>query len=556
MKLVKYGFLLLTGCLPSLSALALSPLPPEPEGHLPWFYEAMDGDNWKNNDGWMDPDVDPCDWYGVTCGTDPEWGYRIVSSLSLPKNNLSGMLNDTGVLRWVRHGLDLSDNNIEGQLELLPVHMYELDLSRNHLTGPLPERPLSAEGKPPQLSVLDLSGNLFRDEVPGSWRELELLHLDLSNNRLDGGPEAAFQAIHREADSGYLSLADNRFSGPLPNSVIGTGLLPHNKGTHGGGVNLCWNEFLFTVPFLPGDEPIIAWLKEHHVGGENFGDCAWRERVPIDPTVSGTWYDPSRSGEGAVLHLLEDGRPLLYWFTFDEDGGQRWLTEVGTPGESHFRWSRLYETRGDFSRGFSATHPEPLQVRGGFRFDRTGADTAHVERVYYDPNQEIACLAVHPPPAGCFLDSHSDRLEHIRLTRLAGTTCDNQHGEQWMSGVWRSRDASGEGFILEVLEDGRVVVYWFTYTPDGSGRQAWVTGVGGIAGNTVTAAVVQPLGGSFGGNFNRDAVRRKAWGEVTLEFNESRDAGQASWVSNIEEYGSGSYAVERLARPMMAACEK
>lgn len=55
--------------------------------------------------------------------------------------------------------------------------------------------------------------------------------------------------------------------------------------------------------------------------------------------------------------------------------------------------------------------------------------------------------------------------DHTRLTRLAGTTCDNQRQNQWVSGAWYNQDRDGEGFTVEVIEDDRGVVYWFTSTP-------------------------------------------------------------------------------------------
>ena len=67
-------------------------------------------------------------------------------------------------------------------------------------------------------------------------------------------------------------------------------------------------------------------------------------------------------------------------------------------------------------------------------------------------------------------------MNQIQLTRLAGTTCDNQLEHQWISGVWFNPESTGEGFVVEVIEDGRGVVYWFTYAADGSGEQVWLTG--------------------------------------------------------------------------------
>ncbi len=61
--------LLMAVLLPASAALSLTPPPPQPHNQLfPMLYEAMGGEHWHRSDGWFDPDVHWCDWYGVTCG--------------------------------------------------------------------------------------------------------------------------------------------------------------------------------------------------------------------------------------------------------------------------------------------------------------------------------------------------------------------------------------------------------------------------------------------------------------------------------------------------------
>lgn len=76
------------------------------------------------------------------------------------------------------------------------------------------------------------------------------------------------------------------------------------------------------------------------------GSSAWRFSAPaisnnnetptsksLSGSLSGTWYDPKRSGEGALIELGEtDGNKVLTfsWYTWDENnnGAQSWM--IGT----------------------------------------------------------------------------------------------------------------------------------------------------------------------------------------------------------------------------------
>ena len=44
------------------------------------------------------------------------------------------------------------------------------------------------------------------------------------------------------------------------------------------------------------------------------------QAAPEAAAMSGSWYDPTHSGEGYVLEVLADQRALVYWFSFDAEG--------------------------------------------------------------------------------------------------------------------------------------------------------------------------------------------------------------------------------------------
>ena len=164
----------------------------------------------------------------------------------------------------------------------------------------------------------------------------------------------------------------------------------------------------------------------------------------------------------------------------------------------------------------------------------------------------------------------SQILEYTQLTQLAGTTCDNQTEFQQFSGAWYQPDNDGEGFVIEVLPDDRVLVYWFTYAADGSGDQAWVMGdgeflssgviVGPVPGAPIATVHVEdvhlPSGALFGDHFDPEAVELLPWGRFELEFT-SEDEASIYWESDMEDFnGAGDYALERLATPKLAECSE
>jgi hypothetical protein len=45
--------------------------------------------------------------------------------------------------------------------------------------------------------------------------------------------------------------------------------------------------------------------------------------------VTGSWYDPARPGEGLAVQVLQDGRAIVQWMTYDSAGGQMWIQGIG-----------------------------------------------------------------------------------------------------------------------------------------------------------------------------------------------------------------------------------
>lgn len=104
------------------------------------------------------------------------------------------------------------------------------------------------------------------------------------------------------------------------------------------------------------------------------GYQAVKSEIFINPTLSGSWFNPETPGQGFFLDVPgEDNQVFLGWFTFDTerpepenqtslgDSGHRWLTAFG-----HFVGAEAVMDVTVTSGGiFNETLPEPVGLPGG-----------------------------------------------------------------------------------------------------------------------------------------------------------------------------------------------
>ena len=159
-----------------------NPSDPDDRAVLVKLYNATNGDNWHNNEGWLS-DLPLDEWHGV------EVNYLgRVARLVLWQNNLRGTLIPE-----------------IGQLDSL----VSLRLAYNRLSGPIP----SETGGLKQLETLWLQGNNLTGEIPVEVTELgKIWSIELNDNEISGPiPPTIGQMTNLE----QLNLSDNRLSGPL-----------------------------------------------------------------------------------------------------------------------------------------------------------------------------------------------------------------------------------------------------------------------------------------------------------------------------------------------------
>ncbi|GJZ81685.1 receptor-like protein EIX2 [Tanacetum coccineum] len=131
--------------------------------------------------------------------------------------------------------LNMSQNNIQGNMFGIPPTLSVIDLSFNNFSGQLPKLSKSSS-----ISVLDLSNNFF----VGSLHPLlcfyggEILDfLNLANNQLSGVIPDCWL---KWPILGVLNLENNNLSGVIPTSLGSLSLL--------GSLNLCNNKLSGTLP--------------------------------------------------------------------------------------------------------------------------------------------------------------------------------------------------------------------------------------------------------------------------------------------------------------------
>src|SRR5688572_3766631 len=117
-----------------------------------------------------------------------------------------------------------------------------------------------------------------------------------------------------------------------------------------------------------------------------------------------------------------------------------------------------------------------------------------------------------------------------------------------MSGSWYSPDRNGEGFTLQVLDNGTAHAIWFTYPPAGSpAQQAWIYASGGrIEGDRIVFdSAITTRGPRFGPQYDPAQLQLLPWGQIEFQFTTCNQA-QVTYAGPTA-WGSGTRQVTRLS---------
>lgn len=263
----------------------------------------------------------------------------------------------------------------------------------------------------------------------------------------------------------------------------------------------------------------------------------------VGPGHTAHWYVPESSGAGWTLEVLDETTALIYWFTYDESGDQRWLIGAGeihrTSEGEWIEFPELYVTSGgSFGESFDPDDIDRQLVgnaqmwfsdceSGSFTYDAFGhQNTLHVQRLTRTMGPD------------CREPIHGHPLEP--LTNDAGLT-----------GSWYNPDQSGHGFSLQWLSRNEALIIWYTYGNDG--QQQWLIGVGERREDQVVFSDIQVTsGGRFGADFESSDVEQHPWGMLALELD--CESGVIAWDATESGFGTGTLELERLTRLERLAC--
>jgi hypothetical protein len=260
---------------------------------------------------------------------------------------------------------------------------------------------------------------------------------------------------------------------------------------------------------------------------------------------SGLFFDSDRSGEGIIVEMLADNRVLVSMFTYHPNGTDlMWFISVGKVVGNTVVMDNVQRTSG----GVFGSKFDPSQI--------IRRNVGGMSLIFPD------CNATDKPGRLVFHAGYQFRneLEHLlvknnRLTQLLSCNQVQNNPMSGRSGSFFDPARSGEGVFVEVLDDGRAVVIFYTYTPDG--KQFWfISSDAQINGNTITANMVYPASSTgFGSQFNADEIDLQPWGTVTLEYLPGCDQVTVTYNSVIAGFGTGILNYQRLSRLAGITCD-
>lgn len=161
---------------------------------LATIYLATDGDNWRLNNGWLDPERPECQWIGIGCETQPVPGRKLVEDETSTTASLRGQkINEAKnegrraqALVFVVKKVQLFELALSGPLPseiAILAEAKDISCYGNSITGPIPE----AIGDITGLEILQLDRNLMTGTVPSSVFDLTALtKVRLETNEFTG----------------------------------------------------------------------------------------------------------------------------------------------------------------------------------------------------------------------------------------------------------------------------------------------------------------------------------------------------------------------------------
>lgn len=273
-----------------------------------------------------------------------------------------------------------------------------------------------------------------------------------------------------------------------------------------------------------------------------FGLHTVQAQSTLLPGQSGPYFDPARVGEGVFVELLSQGRALVYVASYEQahvvtfgQARQTWMIGVGEQVGDSIRIEELFRPLGGrFGAMHSSAAENTLTLFGSLalRIPVCGSDASR------------GGLDIRTVDGSGFEDIVSDN--YVQLAQLVGCDTDDRAANFIYSGSWFDPLGENEGWLVHVLEDGRALVMWFTYTE--TGDQLWAQGIGEFDGSTLRVDELNRYAGTrWAQNFEADRVEAVPLGRLEIEFT---SCSTAILQYETVELGAGTQSIEHLTELM------
>ena len=257
----------------------------------------------------------------------------------------------------------------------------------------------------------------------------------------------------------------------------------------------------FITANQPGKEGSIT-ISEFSTDGPITGGPVVPPDDEINPEeLSGSYFDPTRDGEGCQLTLERDAVNFILSCYFYDKGEQFWLIGAGEFGNDEIVFAEMVIASGaDYGDDFDPADVV-RKIWGTLIMTWSDCNNANLQMIPALPGYEMLTLD---------------------LTRIVPTLCGGggPKGDAvpWM-GAFFDPARDGEGFHLAVEGDGTTfVMTWYT---DLDGMQVWLIGSGIRNGSRlVFADMVITHGANFGSEFDPADVVREIFGSITADFSD------------------------------------
>jgi len=392
------------------------------------------------------------------------------------------------------------------------------------------------------LSTLDLSAGMFVDESELSVNVGERHWLDQPGDAPDGYLRYRDDALSMDfslpGDETNQSLVDGTVTGTLLNSATDmTGIrIDADPSTVSRWENGSWAGYEDTDGRGDSDSGGFDTTIQLQITSDPLGDP-----FVVEAGTSSAWYDTDRIGEGFMLEILAENRAVMYWFTYDSEGEQDWYIAEGEIRGNRILFPGLmHVSGGEFGPGFD---PDKVTrtVVGSASFIWSGCDSGVMDWLIDKGGN----------------GRRHGRMSLSRSSSVMGIECGRpslppEIEQGLLSGSWYDPSHSGEGYVLEVLADQRVLVYWFSYDPQGNHR--WFYGEGEISdGKLVFSELSTTSGPGFGELFDPTKLQVFPWGSLELDLD--CESGVARFTPGDAGFPAGTLNLTRLSLLDGLSCE-